>query len=283
MQIINVLIELLSDADAAVRFWTIRSLWLAVSEDQRLEVIQALLPILTDSDGLVKQHAAETIGFLYEDGKFDDEQSKTIAALFQAFFGSSWLGRQGAARALGRLSKKQPHITDTVLKELSNQDITIRGAVLIALQFVAADEGLQPRIINALLPFLSDSKWVIRMFTISAFDETDRRWLPDTINALLPVFSDSSSRVRYATAMTFRPFNRDISIDPRVGDMLRQCLADPNWDVREQATLALSYIGEELDGLRIEQLLCQYEPLIQRELRGNRNFFDALKRIAEKV
>ena len=161
--------------------------------------------------------------------------------------------------------------------------MSIRAAAIMALRLATYRES-KPHIIDALLPILSDTNWFFRQEVASVFNQVVISWQPDTINALLLAFSDSSSYVRQSAASAFLPFDPENNVDQRVIDRIRQYLVDSNWDVREQAAKALSYIGEESDGTYIEQLLRQYEPLALRDLRGGySNLYNALKRIEEKV
>ena len=233
-QVVDALIKVLADPEANIKFWAVNHLGWRSEGNKQPEIINALFRTLADPDfGRVRRIAAEAIGNIGINMISAREKLNVTEILLKSFYDSSWLGKQGSARALGQLFWEQPQIIDTLLKELSSPEMSIRAAALIALRF-AMNEELEPHAIDALLPILSDTNWFIRQKAVGVFDPSTRKWSLDMINALLPAFSDPSSYVRQSAAGAFWSLNTEINIDPHVIDVLRQSLVDSHWGVRDR-------------------------------------------------
>ncbi|HEY1349274.1 MAG TPA: HEAT repeat domain-containing protein [Ktedonobacteraceae bacterium] len=144
--------------------------------------------------------------------------------------------RQAAAAALGHLGCTDPRVLDALLIFLSDSDWRVREAAAAALGHLGSTD---PRVLDALLTSLSASDSRVRQASAAALGHlgsTD----PRVLDALLTSFSDSYPRVREATAAALGHLG---SADPRVLDALLTSLSDSDFGVRQTAAAALGHLG----------------------------------------
>ena len=94
--------------------------------------------------------AARTLGLL------DEKQSDIIDALLPLLSDSSWLVRSGAVEALAGLYDKQTDIVEALIPTLTDPSRTVRGTAARAFKNIVRENG-DVQVITALLQATYDS------------------------------------------------------------------------------------------------------------------------------
>lgn len=237
-------------------------------EDNRPEVLQRLLDLLSDTDNDVRQAAAKALGAL------GHREEAVIAKLLALLTESNWRSKQVAAETLGQLGCKEPRIREQLLRLLSDTDTDVRQAAIKVLWQLDRD---QSEVIERLLSLLSDTdtkvkqtvvellgSWadipsmtIERFFDLLTDDDPDLRQttaqalgrigyrLPEIVTRLLALLAASDVKIR---ERAIRALGQSGQKQPHVLARLFELLSDSYWQLRVAAAEALGDLGCEEPG-----------------------------------
>lgn len=272
-RVIESLLAALSDPDSLIRGEAARIL--GTQNKDHPQVIDALLQLLSsDPVEQVRSSAAQSLGALGE------KQPRIIDALVQALFNPSSEERVEAYTALKQLGEELPQICDILRSELSSPDPTIRAEAARMLGQIEEEEHL--RLIEILLPLLSDGDWRVRAAVVDALGNLSKKQAEssDIIDALLPMLIDYSSAVRQASARAFRTILHENG-DRRIIHALLQATYDKDKRVRDAAILALA--NTQNDNVSIGKRMEELIQLNEQGVGGSNYAFNALQDIVDKA
>jgi HEAT repeat protein len=169
-------------------------------------------------------------------------------------------------------------VIEVLLPALFSSDHTTRAAVARVLGMF---EDEQTHIVDALIPLLSDSSWLVRSGAVEALGNLLHKGQTIIIDALLPMLSDFSNAVRRNAARAFRNIIARESENEQIIAALLHATYDSDRLVRDAAASTLANAQCEIIsiGARLEELLqqCEHDEM------SSSSIFTALRNIAEKT
>ncbi|MBA4063625.1 MAG: hypothetical protein C0501_07915 [Isosphaera sp.] len=218
--------------------------WAAAVTLVRLEgaagpgAVDALIAVRRDHDWSVRWAAAWGLGRL---GVADPRTEDALRAAVRDEVGEV---RQAAAEALGKLGASAgPGLLDALLAVvLRDPDRKVRGAAAEALGKLGASAG--PGLLDALLAALRDADREVRWAAADALDALDALGAsagPGVLDALTAALRGRDRYIRSAAA--------DLLGRLGAADPLLTALLDGDYDVRQTAALALTWLGAASPGV----------------------------------
>jgi HEAT repeat protein len=211
VEVVNALLSLLSDSDSYVRFTAASRL--DQLGNSSLEVVNALLSLLSDSDSNVRLTAVLALGQL------GNSSLEVVNALLSLLSDSDSNMRLTAASALVQLGNSSPELVNSLRFLQSDSDSNVRdGATLVLLEL----ENSNPKVVNALRRVIRHSD--MRHYGTEFIENSS----PEVVNALLSSLRDSDSYVRLRTASRLASMAKTSdTIRPKVVQWLEK---NPNYD-----------------------------------------------------
>lgn len=182
----------LAEKSPLVRRSAIEDLRRFVHPQQADSITKALLASLSDTDALVRMHAAYALG--------DAQVSGALASLLVAIDDSHSLVRQAAIDAVGML--KDPRATGRLLRATRDERPDTRFQAIIAIGRVSPTDAVE-----VILRAMTDSDAKVRYIAVRVAEEISslapgRMQVPNAIASKLPRWlEDEDSRVRLAVAI----------------------------------------------------------------------------------
>ena len=213
-----------------------RLIWETVRDNARWGALcyseRVLLAALGDSDGGVREMAAESLGRL---GRASPE---VVQALLAALGDGASGVRETAAESLGQLGRASPEVVQALLAALSDGDLRVRA---MAAKSLGGSVQASPEVVQALLlAALGDRDQYVRKKAAESLGQLVLA-SPEVVQALLTALSDGDSDVRWQAAYSLR---RLVQASPEVVQALLAALGDGASGVRETAAESLGELGQ---------------------------------------
>jgi HEAT repeat protein len=212
------------------------------------DVLSALLPLLKESEQIVKEVAAHAFGRAAVQLKSPGEVLTALLSLLKLKDSESY-GRADAVFTVGQVAtevKLPTEILSALLPLLKDSESEVRYAAAEAVRQVAKQVKLPTDVLSALLMLLKDSNEEIRRTAVQAVGQAVTHNTSSVVlSVLLPLLKDSKWSVRYFTVKTIGQAATQIQLPADVLLGVLQLLKDSNNSLRN--------LGQEVLGICISE------------------------------